>query len=123
MEIDLDHLRSWIGREDRAEEQLTSALVQRFNATLDRTSALETGAEAPAPTFNGRPIHYDTPYTGGGTLSTPIVHGLLQAALLCQFAAVLPMAIRPACHPCSSHGPFRRIVRIRYPSPATCPPA
>lgn len=48
MEIDLDHLRNWIGSEDSAEEQLTSALVQRFNATLNRTSAREAGAEAPA---------------------------------------------------------------------------
>ena len=262
MGIDHDHLRSWIGREDRAEEQLTSALVQRFNATLNRVSPLETGAEAPALihlclcqpavptaelgpdghparggflppvplprrmwaggkfsfhaslqigvivsrhsvvrdvaikegrsgslcfvtvehvissdgtlavterqdivyreaagagsaaprhalpsaptgdhhrliavsapllfrysalTFNGHRIHYDTPYARKEEQYPGlIVHGPLQAALLCQFAAVLPMAIRPACHPCSSHGPFRRIVRIRYPSPAGCPPA
>ena len=47
MEIDLDHLRGWIGREEVQSELLTGALVQRFNATFDRTSALEDGAQAP----------------------------------------------------------------------------
>lgn len=47
MQIDLDHLRAWIGREDDAEELLTPALVHRFNATFDRRSPLEHGAEAP----------------------------------------------------------------------------
>lgn len=46
-EIDLDHLRSWIGREERADEVLSAALVQRFNATFDRCSPLDPGAEAP----------------------------------------------------------------------------
>lgn len=47
MEIDIDHLRGWIGREEVQSELLTGALVQRFNATFDRTSALEDGAQAP----------------------------------------------------------------------------
>ncbi len=47
MDIDLDHLRGWIGREEVQSELLTGALVQRFNATFDRTSALEDGAPAP----------------------------------------------------------------------------
>lgn len=47
MQIDLDHLRSWIGREECQSELLTGALVQRFNATFDRRSPLEDGAEAP----------------------------------------------------------------------------
>lgn len=47
MDIDLDHLRGWIGREEVQSELLTGALVQRFNATFDRTSALEDGAQAP----------------------------------------------------------------------------
>lgn len=47
MQIDLDHLRSWIGKEQCQSELLTGALVQRFNATFDRSSPLEDGAEAP----------------------------------------------------------------------------
>ena len=47
MQLDIDHLKSWIGREDTAEEDLTPALVARFNATLDRTGPTERGAEAP----------------------------------------------------------------------------
>lgn len=47
MDIDLDHLRGWIGREEVQSELLTGALVQRFNATFDRASALEDGAPAP----------------------------------------------------------------------------
>lgn len=35
MQLDLDHYRSWIGREERAFEQVTPELVNRFNATLD----------------------------------------------------------------------------------------
>lgn len=47
MQIDLDHLKSWIGREEHAQEALTSALVARFNATFDRSSCLDDGADAP----------------------------------------------------------------------------
>ncbi|TDK48724.1 FAS1-like dehydratase domain-containing protein [Antarcticimicrobium luteum] len=47
MQIDIDHLRGWIGREESQSELLTGALVQRFNATFDRSSPLEDGAEAP----------------------------------------------------------------------------
>ena len=47
MQIDLDHLKNWIGREDQASEELTSSLVVRFNATFDRRSATDHGAEAP----------------------------------------------------------------------------
>lgn len=47
MEIDLDHLREWIGREETASEVLTAALVARFNATLDREGPTQDGADAP----------------------------------------------------------------------------
>ncbi|OXT01438.1 protein dehydratase [Notoacmeibacter marinus] len=47
MEIDLDHLRGWIGREETASEVLTAALVARFNATLDREGPTQDGADAP----------------------------------------------------------------------------
>lgn len=46
--LDLDHLRSWIGREETAEELVTAALVQRFRATFDdEPGAPEMGAPAP----------------------------------------------------------------------------
>ncbi|MCF8480958.1 MAG: MaoC family dehydratase N-terminal domain-containing protein [Rhodospirillum sp.] len=47
MDVDLDPLRGWIGREETRSEHLTGALVQRFNATFDRAFAAEDGAEAP----------------------------------------------------------------------------
>ncbi|WP_353475263.1 MaoC family dehydratase N-terminal domain-containing protein [Salipiger sp. H15] len=47
MNIDIDHLRSWTGREERQSELLTAAQVQRFYATFDRDGPLEEGAEAP----------------------------------------------------------------------------
>jgi 3-methylfumaryl-CoA hydratase len=47
MEMTLDHLRTWIGREERASEMLTPALTERFLATFDRTGESDPGAEAP----------------------------------------------------------------------------
>jgi len=45
--MDLDHLRSWIGREERASERLDPGLVRRFGTTFDREWSGEEGAEAP----------------------------------------------------------------------------
>jgi 3-methylfumaryl-CoA hydratase len=45
--LDIDHLRTWIGREEVQSELVTTALVQRFNATFDRESSLEEGGGAP----------------------------------------------------------------------------
>lgn len=47
MDMNLDHLRSWIGREERETETLTPVLAQRFYATYDREGPLDKGAEAP----------------------------------------------------------------------------
>lgn len=47
MEIDLEHLRRWIGMEEQQSELLTSALVQRFYATFDRQGPTHEGAAAP----------------------------------------------------------------------------
>ncbi len=47
MELDIDHLRGWIGREETRAEAVTPALAERFNATFDRAD--ETGAGATAP--------------------------------------------------------------------------
>lgn len=52
MRLDIDHLRGWIGREDHAAEILSSDLVLRFDAMLDRTSDTAPGTVAP------RMIHY-----------------------------------------------------------------
>ena len=46
-DLDIDHLRQWIGREEQAGEAVTSALVQRFNATFDREGDVSQGAPAP----------------------------------------------------------------------------
>ena len=45
MDLDIDHLRGWIGREEVQAELLTGALVQRFNATFDQGAPIEDGAE------------------------------------------------------------------------------
>mgnify|MGYP000743005829 CR=1 FL=1 len=45
--MDLSHLQSWIGREQRDSERLSPTLVRQFNATFDRTSDVSPGAEAP----------------------------------------------------------------------------
>lgn len=38
-DIDLAHLRGWVGREEIAEEMLTAAMAERFHATLIRAGA------------------------------------------------------------------------------------
>ncbi|WBU63480.1 FAS1-like dehydratase domain-containing protein [Paracoccus aerodenitrificans] len=45
--LDIEHLRSWIGREDIASEQLTPAVAHRFNATFDRPERPDKGDAAP----------------------------------------------------------------------------
>ncbi|WP_375263006.1 MaoC family dehydratase N-terminal domain-containing protein [Palleronia sp.] len=47
MDLNLDHLKSWIGREESASELLTPSLAVRFYATFDRTGSVAAGAEAP----------------------------------------------------------------------------
>lgn len=47
MDLDLDHLRTWIGREEIKSEPVTPALVERFNATFGRTGDTTTGTPAP----------------------------------------------------------------------------
>lgn len=47
VDLDVDHLRGWIGREEHASETLTPEHVARFNATFDRTSPLSKGSDAP----------------------------------------------------------------------------
>jgi 3-methylfumaryl-CoA hydratase len=47
-ELDVDHLRSWIGQEDAASETITADLVQKFRATFDKEpGALQIGDSAP----------------------------------------------------------------------------
>lgn len=46
--IDLDHLRTWIGRKEQRSELLTEAIASRFNATFDLPGPATNGAEAPA---------------------------------------------------------------------------
>jgi 3-methylfumaryl-CoA hydratase len=47
MEIDIDNLRGWIGREQKDSEHLSPTLVRQFNATFDRDSGTEIGDDAP----------------------------------------------------------------------------
>lgn len=51
--MELEHLRSWIGREQVVEETLTEALAQRFHATLELPGSPPRNGE-PAP----RLIHF-----------------------------------------------------------------
>ena len=47
MDLDIDHLRGWIGNNETMSERLTPQLVARFNATLDTEEDTVPGAEAP----------------------------------------------------------------------------
>ena len=47
MDLDIEHLRGWIGKTETMTERLTPNLVTRFNATLDRDAPADAGAEAP----------------------------------------------------------------------------
>lgn len=47
MELDIQHLRSWIGRNEVRHEMVTSSLVERFNATFDRVVDVANGDVAP----------------------------------------------------------------------------
>ncbi|MFT4149801.1 MAG: MaoC family dehydratase N-terminal domain-containing protein [Paracoccaceae bacterium] len=47
MEIDIDHLRGWIGRREERSEEVTPALSERFNATFDLSGETGRGAVAP----------------------------------------------------------------------------
>ncbi|WP_417210322.1 FAS1-like dehydratase domain-containing protein [Antarctobacter sp.] len=47
MQIDIAKLQSWIGREQRDSEVVSSTLVRQFNATFDRSSGTGQGDEAP----------------------------------------------------------------------------
>jgi len=47
MELDLDHLRGWIGHEDQNSEMLTQTSVDRFNATFNRPSSRDEAAHLP----------------------------------------------------------------------------
>src|SRR6516225_8888462 len=48
MSIEIDHLRSWIGREEVAEDVITSVPVAALAATLDRDDAKpQSGDELP----------------------------------------------------------------------------
>lgn len=46
-EIDINHLRGWIGNEESKSELVTSSMVERFNATFDLTGAVKNGDAAP----------------------------------------------------------------------------
>lgn len=47
MQLDLGHLRQWIGREDVGEEEASRGLVSRFNAMLNRPGPVNDGDVAP----------------------------------------------------------------------------
>ena len=46
-DLDIEHLRQWIGREERKSELVTDAMVDRFNATFDQDGAAKDGDPAP----------------------------------------------------------------------------
>ncbi|MEM7464903.1 MAG: MaoC family dehydratase N-terminal domain-containing protein [Pseudomonadota bacterium] len=47
MEVDIDHLRSWIGRTQEKSEILTPTLVEKFSATFDQKFSVLVGEPAP----------------------------------------------------------------------------
>ena len=46
-QIDIEHLRSWIGRQDSGTEEVSSSLVAKFLATFDMKGETAKGAAAP----------------------------------------------------------------------------
>lgn len=46
-ELDINHLRGWIGNEESKSELVTSSMVERFNATFDLAGAIKNGDAAP----------------------------------------------------------------------------
>jgi len=76
-EIDIDHLRGWIGREQTASELLTDGLVERFRATLE-LSAEETAPRlihlclAPPAVPNGETGPDGHPARGGFLPPVPL---------------------------------------------------
>lgn len=76
MDLDLEHLRGWIGREETASETLTPEILRRFNALFDSEGDLSDGATAPVM------IHYclcqpAAPMTGLGADGHPARGGFL----------------------------------------------
>ena len=47
MDVDIDHLQGWIGREQSDSEALSPTLVRQFNATFERRSGTGPGDVAP----------------------------------------------------------------------------
>ncbi len=47
LDVDIDHLRSWIGRKQEKSEILTPALVEKFSATFDQKFSAMAGEPAP----------------------------------------------------------------------------
>ncbi|MEL0198323.1 MAG: protein dehydratase, partial [Rhodobiaceae bacterium] len=47
MDLDLDHLRRWIGNSETMSEMLSPQLVARFNATIGADAPTESGGAAP----------------------------------------------------------------------------
>lgn len=47
MELNIEQLRSWIGREETRHELVTPSLVERFNATFDHEGDTANDAVAP----------------------------------------------------------------------------
>ena len=47
MDLDIDHLRGWIGKEECRSEVLSPSLVERFYATLGSVKPVSEGGEAP----------------------------------------------------------------------------
>lgn len=47
MELNIEYLRSWVGREEKRDELVTPSLIERFNATFDREGDTENDAVAP----------------------------------------------------------------------------
>jgi len=47
MDVDIEHLRGWIGHEESASQELSPTRVRQFNAAFDRVSDEEPGGIAP----------------------------------------------------------------------------
>lgn len=95
MELNIEQLRSWIGREETRHELVTPSLVERFNATFDHEG--DTANDAVAPLLIHLCLTQPAALTSRlGPDGHPARGGFRRPCLcraVCGLAALLPFAM------------------------------
>ena len=95
MDLDIEHLRGWIGKTETMTERLTPNLVTRFNATLDRNAPADAGAEAPLM------MHFclAQPVARQAGLAMMVTRGAVVSCRRCPFPDTCGLAARSPSSP------------------------